>query len=141
MERRTAGKLGLTAVSLVLMLGLLFGFASSSSAASLVYQGLDKPLNFVTGVYQLAVGPLNVKSYTQIRVNAFGSSGSGTILVQVVSTDKNGVNLGLLEQFTLDFQTSAGSTATKVYEVPGQYVMVYFQAGNPDYVSLVVFGK
>ncbi len=95
----------------------------------------------VRGVYQLSVGPLNVKTYTQIKLDASVSSGSGIIKVQVLSSDSKGNCLGTLGEFTLDPGSPTGANATEVYNVPAQHVMVRFQAGSPDHVNLVVLGK
>jgi hypothetical protein len=126
----------------LLTLGLLFSFTSVSFAGtSMIYKGLNMPLVFVTGVYQLSIGPLDVGDYSKIRVNAFGNSGSGTILVQLAIVDAKGNLLGLLDSFTLDFGTSDGITATRTYDIPGKLVKIYLQSLNEDYASVVVFGR
>ena len=123
-------------------MSLTLSLASASFAGNTkVYQGLEMQIPFVTGVYQLAVGPINVNPYSQIRVTTWGNSGSGTISVSIVMTDSKGNLLGQLDTITLDFSSAATTTASKVYSVPGQYLKFYFQSLNPDYVSLVVHGR
>ena len=143
MTQRSVSRRSGTSKLLVFLVaaGLLICFASISSAGTTkVYQGLNMQMPYVTGVYQLGVGPVNVSAYTNIRVNAFGNSGSGTVQVTVAAVDKQGVEtLGVIDNFTIDF--SSAYFVSRTYIVPGQYVKFYFQSNNPDYVSLVIFGR
>jgi hypothetical protein len=126
----------------LLSLCILFSFTSVSFAGtSMIYKGLNMPLVFVTGVYQLTIGPLVVGDYSKIRVNAFGDSGSGTANVSVVMVDSKGNSLGLLDSFNLDFSTSDGITATRTYDIPGKSIKIYLQSLNPVSASVVVFGR
>lgn len=69
----------------------LFGYTTAPLAGTtMIYEGLDMQLPFVTGVYQLSIGPLSVSKYSQIRVNTFGNSGSGTIMVTLALVDADG---------------------------------------------------
>lgn len=126
----------------IIALCFLFGFTTAPLAATtMIYEGLDMQLSFVTGVYQLSIGPLNVSKYSQIRVNTFGNSGSGTIMVTLALVDADGESLGPLDTITIDFNSSATTYVSKTYDIPGRFLKIYMQSLNPTYASLIIFGR
>ena len=125
----------------IIVLCFLLGYTTAPLAANtaLIYEGLNMQLPFITGVYQLTIGPLNVSKYSQIRVYTFGNSGSGTISVTLAPVNEDGENIGVLDNITLDF--SSTYYASKTYDVPGKLLKIYMQSLNPDWASLVIFGR
>jgi hypothetical protein len=108
---------------------------------TIIFKGLNMQLPFVTGVYQLALGPFQVGSYSIIRVTTFGNSGSGVIHVTLANVSASGESLGALDDITLDFSASATTTATRVYDTPGRMIKIYLQSLNPTYASVIIYGR
>ena len=127
----------------IIALCFLFGYTTAPLAANtaMIYEGLNMQLVNVTGVYQLTIGPLNVSKYSQIRVSTFGNSGSGTILVTLAPVDADGENLGVLDNITIDFNSSATTYVCKTYDVPGKLLKIYMQSSSPTWASLIIFGR
>lgn len=123
----------------VLCLVLCMSSMAFAAQTTVVYKGLNMQLPFVTGVYQLSLGPFTVETYSKIRVYTFGNSGSGIIHVTLANTSASGENNGILDDYDLDF--SGTYYRTGMYEIPGKYLKVYLQSLNATYASIAIYGQ
>jgi hypothetical protein len=141
------GKFGLC----IIMASIFCCFIPAAQAATapvqgsnLIYSAVSLQLNitfgFSPGTFQLVKGPFSVAAYSQLRFYASVSSGA-PVTVSITATDSTGKNIyGLLDSFTLNPGTTAGSSATKVYDSPGQWVTVTFTYSQASIINTALFG-
>ncbi|MGA2403229.1 MAG: hypothetical protein ABSG91_16235 [Syntrophobacteraceae bacterium] len=116
-----------------------------AGTTALVYNKSQVPLQYVQwipGEFQLSLGPVPVAAYSELRLNASLNSGP-TTGVTVLITDAKKNPLATLDSFQLTPGSSATASVTRVYDIPGQYVMIIFLATGapqPSTVSVSIFG-
>jgi hypothetical protein len=116
-------------------------YVSSDSITDTVYVALNKHLVYAIGKYAFFTGAIDVRKYSQIRVNT-SEFGSGTTSVSLIMTDTNMTDYGVLDYYILDSNISNGSSVTRVYDVPGLYVRVAFLSDDSTRrVDLAIFGR
>lgn len=99
-------------------------------------------VNIPTGTLK-TLGPVNVSNYSQIRVVAFEYPGSPTnVQIILTFTDSAGAEY-VAPLDTLTF--TPGSNQTKVYDVPGTFLVIQVIASpgkaGQDAVGFLIYGN
>lgn len=125
---------------LAALLAFAAGLSSASAQTVVAHRALNQPMPYVAGMHQLTVGPVAVADFSQVRIYAWGG-GSGTIDVTVSNVNASGEFLGLLDRFTIDPASYATTYITKLYEVPGKYLQLYFSSLNNNAANVTIYGR
>ena len=140
------GLSGKSKFALCIFMASVFCFSIRPAMAGTVqvYAKFELPLTLPFGVhsgtYEAVTKVFSVAAYSQLRFYASIASGS-TVNATILATDSTGTKIyGLLGGFELNAASPAGSSASVVFDCPGQYVVINFTSSEASSVNTAIFG-